>query len=249
MLKRLGGWRLVGALAPLIAAVSDGDTPPKATTPAAVAAAVEAQPDHLMLGIRDLDEGIRLFHEQTGVRPVVGGKHPGRGTQNALVSLGPRLYIEIIAPSEPAAADKPDPASGLRALDRLTPIGWAVSVSDAENARQRLAAAGFEVSAANPGSRNRPDGSVVRWQTFGIAKPQIPGMPFFIRWGDGVTHPAVDSPGGCRLEALRIVSQSSDEARSALATLGVDVPVERGAKGGMSVSLACPKGTVRFASE
>lgn len=56
-----------------------------------------AQPDHLILGIRDLDEGIRLFYEQTGVRPVVGGAHPGRGTQNALASLGAGVYVEIVA--------------------------------------------------------------------------------------------------------------------------------------------------------
>lgn len=32
------------------------------------------------------------------MRPVYGGRHPGAGTQNALLSLGPRSYMEILAP-------------------------------------------------------------------------------------------------------------------------------------------------------
>jgi hypothetical protein len=52
--------------------------------------------DHILLGIDDLDRGMDLFEQRSGVRPVQGGKHPG-GTHNALVSLGDGTYLEIIA--------------------------------------------------------------------------------------------------------------------------------------------------------
>jgi hypothetical protein len=203
-----------------------------------------AHVDHLILGTRDLDEGIRRFEERTGVRPMAGGEHPGRGTRNALVSLGPGLYIEILAPQ--ASAPDSGAAAELRALTDLTPFGWAVFVRDMEAARRRLGNAGLSLSAIKPGSRARPDGSLLEWKTFDIEKPPLAGVPFFIRWGDGSTHPSKDSPAGCRLEGLRIFSPDADDLRRALASLPLDVAVEAGGRATMDVTLRCPKGTVQF---
>ena len=59
---------------------------------------------HLVVGVRSLPEGIAEFEQLTGIKAAVGGKHPGRGTENALVSLGEGRYLEIIAPQAGAKA-------------------------------------------------------------------------------------------------------------------------------------------------
>jgi hypothetical protein len=238
---------LVVATAPvLLAALAGGPMAPGMPSPSP-SSSTAMQADHLILGIRDLDEGMRQFEQRTGVRPVVGGVHPGRGTRNALVSLGRGLYIEILAPQ--AGVPESPRADGLKTLAGLTPMGWAVSVRDIEAARQRLTAAGFALGAIHPGARARPDGRRLEWRTFEVEKPAMAGVPFFIRWGDGTMHPSQDSPPGCRLDALRILTPDDRDLRRAFAALPLAVPVANAPRPAMEMTLLCPKGTVGFTGE
>ena len=91
--------------------------------------------DHILIGVPNLDDGIRAFEQATGVTPVRGGKHPSRGTENALVSLGRGAYIEIIAPQADAAPN--EMVTQLRALHGPTLVGWAVHVAGRDDRRLR----------------------------------------------------------------------------------------------------------------
>ena len=59
------------------AAVSFGADSPQPPHPVPAVEAV----DHLLLGVPDLEAGMKWFEEKTGVRPAPGGSHPGTGTQ------------------------------------------------------------------------------------------------------------------------------------------------------------------------
>ena len=188
---------------------------------------VLARFDHLVIGIRSLAEGIEQFEKLTGVKPAVGGQHPGRGTENALVSLGPGAYLEILAPQPDAQLSDTD--ARLRGLDRLTIVTWAVAVEDAIAAAAALNLAGFGTTPAKRGSRVTPAGERLEWTIFKLDGGAISMAPFFIQWDGSTRHPSGTAPGGCALERLAVREPDQDRLRAVLDALGVTgVTVEGG---------------------
>lgn len=216
----------------------------QAATPAPTLAGT-AVIDHIILGINDLERGMAEFEQKTGVRPVFGGVHPGRGTQNALASLGDGRYIELLAP-DPKQRGTAQWIEGLDALKTLTPRGWAVGTDDIFALQGRLHARHIETTIAEPGSRALPDGSTLKWSTFGITRPEHQWMPFVIKWADPAKQPSATSPAGCRLTSLAIDDPNPDPLTHVLATAGVKVTLSRSDASRMRIVLACPKGTVTF---
>ena len=201
--------------------------------------------DHVILGINDLQKGIEELERATGVRAVFGGAHPGRGTQNALISLGGEHYLEILAPN-PEERESKEPLDELRGLTALTPIGWAARADDLPALQQSLRSQGVRTGEIRPGARNRPDGSRLAWKTLGFAPPSSPLLPFFIEWDRGSAHPSATSPGGCRLTGFSLEDPAPETLRKTLQAAGLQVAVREGKESRLRISLACPKGEVEF---
>ncbi|HKQ16253.1 MAG TPA: VOC family protein [Steroidobacteraceae bacterium] len=206
------------------------------------AAAPPAQIDHILLGIDDLDRGVKAFEEATGVKPVYGGRHP-RGTHNALVSLGHGTYVEIIAVQK--GATPPEDFAELAQLHALTPIGWAVSSKDSADLLSRLKVAGMAVTDPAPGSRVTPAGKTLSWQTFNL-KDNFEEAPFFIVWSAQTAHPSTTSPGGCTLQQWRIAGPHRKNLEQLRRTLELRVDVADAKVPAMQLALSCPKGAVTF---
>lgn len=58
--------------------------------------------DHLCLGVRDLDDGVRRVHEETGLGYYDGGVFAG-GIANTIFPLGGDVYLEVEAVTAPVA--------------------------------------------------------------------------------------------------------------------------------------------------
>ncbi len=202
--------------------------------------------DHLLLGCNDLERGIAFVEARTGVRAQFGGVHPGRGTQNALLSLGTRRYLEIIAPDpkQPGAAD----SRGLRTLSEPRLVGWAAHPSDAAGLAKRLRESGIAFEGPTDGSRQRPDGKLLRWKTLNLADDQHGLLPFFIEWSSDSVHPSVDAPEGCRLLDFRLGAPDVTSLAKTLLTLELDAPVERAHKAQLRADISGPGGSVKIFS-
>jgi len=202
--------------------------------------------DHLVYAAPDLDAAIAYVEELLGIRATVGGSHPGGGTRNALLALGPSTYLEIIAP-DPAQTD----IAGERIfrIDRLgqpTLVTWAANSDDVDRIAAIDIGSGATPGASLAGSRRRPDGVLLAWQYTDPAVVRYDGIvPFFIDWGD-TPHPAASAPAGARLVALRAEHPDPDGVRRAFAALGLDLAVAAGDTAALIATIESPRGTVEL---
>jgi hypothetical protein len=198
--------------------------------------------DHILFGCNDLDSGISLIEQKTGVRAEIGGVHPGRGTRNALLSLGDRHYLEIIAP-DPAQGNVANPLSNLlRSLPAPRLVGWAAHPGNSEAFAARLKQAGISFTGPTAGSRARPDGRMLKWKTINLTDDHAGVLPFFIEWDRNATHPSKDAPMGCRLQRFALVDPDPAALTKVCQELQLDVVVENGEKSGLRTRIAGPKG-------
>ena len=200
--------------------------------------------DHVILGINDLERGVREFESRTGVTPKRGGEHPGRGTQNALVALGGDRYLEILAPAltQQSAARREAAVSHAE----LTLVGWALHTPAIASLVQQVRSAGFDVEGPTPGSRRTPDGALLAWQSASI--DQLGVTPFFIEWSKGTPHPSTTAPSGCTLVSLTIEHPAPDTLQTLFKAAGFGATISRAERSGMKVTLDCPRGRVEFRS-
>jgi hypothetical protein len=213
--------------------------------------------DHLLLGCKDLESGIAFVEQRAGVRAAFGGVHPGRGTQNALLSLGERHYLEIIAPDpQQKTPDRSDMVSTavahrVRQLESLeTPrlVDWAAHPGDLKAFAKKLQRAGLAFDGPIPGSRKRPDGRLLEWQTLLLKDDDSGLLPFFIEWSAHSLHPAVDATAGCRLTLFELATPEPEKLAKTLALLSLEVLVRKETKSQLRATLTGPKGTLDLTS-
>jgi len=198
--------------------------------------------DHLIWVTPDLDAGIEEMASRLGVRPERGGRHPGRGTHNALLGLGPGIYLEILAPDP----DQPAPEKPRwLGVDRVGPprlTSWAAKCRDVPGTITEAVRGGVRLGAAIAGGREAPDGARLSWT---VSDPDVvvdAGLvPFLIDWG--VTpHPSISAPPGVRLTGLRAEHPDAGAVRAHLRALGIEMDVQPGSAPVLIASLRGPLG-------
>jgi hypothetical protein len=207
---------------------------------------VLAKVDHLVYAAPDLEVGIKRLEDLLGVRATPGGQHPGLGTRNALIALGPSTYIEIIGPDP----DQPRPVGprrfGIDDLEAPRLVGWVAKGIELEQLVSRARRSGVALGDVISGSRKRPDGVVLSWR---YTDPNVVVadrlVPYFIDWGKS-PHPAVTAAPGVTLVALRAEHPDATRVQSMLGQIGLDLQVQAGPKPALIATLDGRKGRVQL---
>ena len=200
-----------------------------------------------MYATPDVDSTVAHLEKLLGVRAAAGGQHLGHGTRNALLSLGPATYLEIIGP-DPAQPDPPRPRFfGIDDLDEPRLVAWVGKADDLDGRVMRARKKGVELGEVRAGSRKKPDGTEVAWRATDAHATIADGIvPFFIAWTPESPHPATTSPTGCTLIALRAEHPDVEKTRRALDAVGVSLPVTAGERAALIATLETPYGPVEL---
>lgn len=191
----------------------------------------EIQIDHVIWAVPDLDAGAEYFEQMSGVTPIVGGVHPGRGTRNKVASAGDRMYFEIIAPDpaqmpfDPVANPVQAFAHTISQMPGPEVDMFAFSTADLEAAAAAGRELGLEVVGPTPGQRVTPEGVLIRWSHVDFIGHEFGQfIPFAINWLDS-THPSTTSPKGAVIEGITVEHPRADELRRIYEALGVPAQV------------------------
>jgi hypothetical protein len=196
--------------------------------------------DHLAVTAASLKEGVAYVEQALGVDLAEGGRHSAMGTHNRLLSLGPGLYLEVIAidpqaeaPSRPRWFD----LDRFRGQPRLS--NWVARCDDLDAALSRA-----PEGVGRPLALARGD---LRWQMAVPDDGRLPWdglFPALMAW-EGEAHPAQRLPESqCRLSSLKLFHPDADGLARALTTLVDDprITVENSSDIGLRASFATVNG-------
>jgi catechol 2,3-dioxygenase-like lactoylglutathione lyase family enzyme len=210
--------------------------------------------DHIVIVVAELDAGVRDY-EALGFTVVRGGVHEGAPTHNALIGLADGTYLELIAfrgAVDEGAGEAPPSAfwAMVRSWGRL-PEGlahFALLPADTASAIAAAGRRGLALAGPVSGSRRRPDGQLVAWETGipgGLALPFLCGdvTPRELRVPGGAA--AVHANGVVGIAGVTVAVDDLGEAAGRYAALlGVEPELAPAAASGNAASFALAAGTI-----
>ncbi len=200
--------------------------------------------DHLVYATPDLAAGVRHIEAVLGIQATPGGQHPGEGTRNALVALGPTSYLEIIGPDPDQGKPLQPRKFEIDDLKEPRLVTWAAKGTNLAQVVSEARRHGVPLGDVIPGSRRTPAGVLLVWHiTNQRALPAHGLVPFFIDWGD-TPHPARSAAAGATLISLRAEHPDPESVQRMLAALGLELPVVKGTKPSLVATIAGARGRI-----
>jgi len=202
--------------------------------------------DHLVYATPDLDLGIATIERLLGVRATAGGRHPGAGTRNALVALGPGTYLEIVGPDRTQPQPEQPRWFRIDEIDAPRLVTWAAKVDSIDQISRKARRLGVGLGGIVAGSRRRDDGVLLAWRYTNPRTVVADGIiPFLIDWGT-TPHPSESAARGASLITLRVEHPQPEPIRDIARRLGLSLQIDRGSQPALVATIASLRGEVEL---
>jgi hypothetical protein len=164
--------------------------------------------DHLVVTSGTLRSGVEFIEETLRVRMQPGGQHVRMGTHNAVLKLGPGLYLEVIA-VDPTLPPPKRPRwfnlDGVATDHEPVLATWVARTESLDEIH--------EILTVSPGTTESMERGHWRWKITIPADGKMPlsgAFPSFIQWDTG-DHPSDRMPNsGVTLQQLEIHCDHAD---------------------------------------
>jgi catechol 2,3-dioxygenase-like lactoylglutathione lyase family enzyme len=203
--------------------------------------------DHVVIAVADLAKAVEAYRA-LGFTVVIGGRHPGRTSHNALVVFADGSYLELIAWEAPGPAERWYNEHA-RHGDGL--MDFALVPEDVPRAVREAAERGLELDGPLDGGRERPDGRQVKWQTGRQKSFDLPFLcgdvtPRALRVPEGEARVHANGVVGISRVTVAVNDPEASKARYA-ALLGPEVGHDGNEKEREDPSLELPSSGLRAA--
>lgn len=199
--------------------------------------------DHLVYCVPNLEEAISWFEEKTGVRPVVGGKHLTKGTKNALVNLGNKCYLELIAADFGNTSFRGSRWMGIDDIKAPKMSRWSLKSENLAHDRKILINYHPEMGVIDGGQRKTEEGEVLHWEMIlPLATPSAEVIPFMTDWQNSSIHPTDNLPEACLLISVSFYHPEPMKVTPVFNKLGLTNEILRGSLAKISAKIETPKG-------
>ena len=194
--------------------------------------------DHVLIAVRSLSSAADSYRS-LGFKVTPEGRHPGRGTHNRLMVLGPE-YLELIAVHDPSTTPfRPSMSSFLESREGL--YMFALGTSNIETTVAEMRSRGIDVGAPVPGRRDAGETPGYTWRSANLGAA-LPGSECFLIQHDHTVAqrytlppaPRIHENGVTGVHHVTLAVQDADAAaRSWQEVLGVESASPAQIEGGL----------------
>lgn len=227
--------------------------PPPSTTASTATSHLIKHIDHILFVHPNADAAVSYIIEMTGVTPVLGGRHEGRGTLNHLLSLGSGCFLEIMS-LDPLQASLPVDKRYFKLESSHKPFfAWCAKPPSGSDIHSTLNATRearlYSPPLVQEGSRLLPSGETLKWM---FSPPNDDKeatfswlVPFMVEYGNKDLHPSRTAPSGLELIAFSAKHPQATKIKNILETMSIDLDVVKDQEYSVTMRVKTPeKGVV-----